>query len=215
MGRGALITLLALVALAAPASADTKDVTVANNAFSPADLTVTQGDSVTWTFAGPDTNHSVTSNTTGQGSFDSDPGNPSPNHAGGDKFSQDMIVVGEFTYFCKVHSNMTGKITVTPKVNDPNGPPADTVAPKFGTPTVSVKKRQARFTLDEDASVAVKLAGPTRKKRTIAGKSGQNALKLPRKLKPGRYTLTLRATDAAGNRSLVAKTKFRVRKPKR
>jgi plastocyanin len=211
MGRGALITLLALGALTAPASADTKDVTVANNAFSPADITVVQGDSVTWTFAGPDTNHSVTSNTTGQGSFDSDRANPFPNHAVGDKFSMDMNFPGEFTYFCKVHSNMTGKITVTPKVNDPNGPPGDTVAPRFGTPTVSVKKRRARFTLDEPAEVSVKLAGPTRKKQTIAGKSGTNVLKLPRKLKPGRYKLTLRATDAAGNRSVVAKTKFRVR----
>jgi plastocyanin len=215
MGRGALITLLALVALAAPASAADKDVTVANNAFSPADITVTEGDSVNWTFAGPDTNHSVTTNTSGQGSFDSDSGNPFPNHPVGDKFSVDMKYVGEFTYFCKVHSNMTGKITVVKKVNDPNGPPADTVAPKFGTPTVSVKKRRARFTLDEPAEVSAKLAGPIRKKQTIAGKSGTNVLKLPRKLKPGRYTLTLRATDAAGNRSPVVKAKFRVPKPKR
>jgi plastocyanin len=214
MGRGALITLLVLGAFAAPASAATVDVTVANTAFTPANLTVTQGDSITWTFAGPDTNHSVTSDTTGQGSFDSDPGNPFPNHQGGEKFSQDMTIVGEFTYHCKVHSNMTGKITVNPKINDPNPPPDDTVGPKFGTPTVSVTKRQARFTLDEDAKVTGKLAGPTRKTLKLSGKSGDNILKLPKRLKAGRYTLTLRATDAAGNKSLAVRAKFRVKKSK-
>jgi plastocyanin len=215
MGRGALITLVLFGALAAPASANDVPVTVANNAFSPAEVTVTQGDSVNWTFAGPDTNHSVTSDTTGQASWDSDPGNPFPNHTGSSRFSKEMNFPGEWTYHCKVHSNMTGKVTVNPKVNDPNPPPVDTVGPKFGTPTVSVTKRTARFTLDEDAKVAATLVGPTRKRLSLAGKSGQNVLKLPKKLKPGRYSLALRATDATGNRSLVAKVRFRVPKPKK
>jgi plastocyanin len=214
MGRGALITLVLFAALAAPASAADHAVSVGNNAFTPSEITVTQGDSVTWTFTGPDTNHSVTSDTTGQASWDSDPGNPFPNHEGSSKFSKDMNFPGEWTYHCKVHSNMTGKITVTPKVNNPNPPPEDTVAPKFGTPTVSVTKRQAKFTLDEDAKVTGTLVGPTRKRLSLAGKSGRNVLKLPKKLKPGRYALGLRATDATGNRSLVSKVRFRVPRPK-
>jgi plastocyanin len=215
MGRGAFITLVVLAVLAAPANAATVDVTVANTAFSPANITVTQGDSVTWTFAGPDTNHSVTSDGTGAGSFDSDQGVLSPNHAVGDKFSVDMNFTGEFTYHCKVHASMTGKITVQQKINNPNPPAQDTVAPKFGTPTVSVAKRVAHFTLDEDASVTAKLRGPTRKTLTAKGKSGLNLLKLPKRLKPGRYALTLRATDASGNRSTTASVKFRVPKPKK
>ena len=216
MGRGALITLALFAALAVPADAATFDVTVANNAFTPAERTVTQGDTVTWTFAGPDTNHSVTSDdAANQGAWDSDPGNPFPNHNGSSKFSKDMNFPGVFTYHCKVHSNMTGKVTVNPKFNDPNPPAQDTVAPKFGAPTVSVTKRQARFTLDENAKVTATLVGPTRKRLSIAGQAGDNVLKLPKKLKPGRYALALRATDVTGNRSLVTKVRFRVPKPKK
>jgi plastocyanin len=216
MGRGALITLVLFGALVVPANAATVDVTVANNAFAPADITVTQGDVVTWTFAGPDTNHSVTStNPEQQGSFDSDQNAISPNHQVGDKFSVDMTFSGSFDYQCKVHpTTMAGKVTVVPKTNDPNGPPGDVAPPKFGPPTVAVTKRQARFTLNEDAQVSGKLVGPTRKTLKLAGKTGPNVHKLPKKLKPGRYGLSLRATDAAGNKSIVAKVRFRVPKPK-
>lgn len=213
MGRGALIAALMLGAFAGPVHAATVDVTVRNFAFTPAALTITQGDSVTWTFAGPDTNHSTTTVAQGSGqseTWDSDPGNPFPNHQVGDKFSWNFPNPGEFAYFCKTHSTMTGKIVVRPKINDPNPPPQDVVAPKFGTPRVSVKRRQAKFTLDEDAAVSAKLVGPTRRNLSLAGRAGPNVLKLPKALKPGRYALTLRATDTAGNRSSAAKVKFRV-----
>jgi plastocyanin len=220
MGRGALITLVLFGALAVPASAADHAVTVSDFAFTDANggpnTTVTQGDSVTWTFASP--NHTVTSDdATKQGSFESDPGAATtPNHVPpNDKFSKEMNFPGEYAYHCRIHSNMTGKITVNPKINDPNPPPQDIVAPKFGTPTVAVTRRTAKFTLDEDAQVSAKLRGPTRKVLKLAGKSGPNVLKLPKKLKPGRYALSLRATDPAGNASTVARVKFRVPKPKR
>lgn len=212
MGRGALITLLLLGVAASPAHAATVDVTVAGNAYKEADIRVTQGDTVTWTFAGPDTNHSVTyTGSDQQGSFDSDPGNAFPNHQVGDKFSVDFSFAGVFPYQCKVHSNMIGRITVDPKGNNPNPPPQDLVAPRFGTPTVSVRKRQARFNLNEDAGISGKLRGPTRKTLKFDGKAGANVMKLPKRLKAGRYALVIRATDAAGNRSPATTVKFRVR----
>lgn len=212
MRRGALITLLMLCAAGAPAHAsEDPAVSVGNMRFSPADITVTQGDSVTWTFTGPDTNHSVTSDSIGQGSWDSDQNVLSPNHNVGDKFSWYMDIPGDFTYHCKVHPSMTGVVHVLPKPNDPNQPSEDTVAPTFGTPKVHVRKRTVSFTLDEDAQVTAKLTGPGRKRLTMAGKAGPNALSLPSKLRPGRYRLVMRATDAAGNRSIAARVRFRVR----
>ena len=211
MRLGGLITLLALCALTSPARAATHQVSVGNNAFSPANLTVDAGDTVTWTFVGPDTNHSTTTTGDGRTTWDSDPGNSFPNHNVGDKFSQDLNTPGDFSYFCKVHSFMTGRIVVQQKATNPFPPPDDTAPPQFGTPKVQAKRRRVTFRLDEAAQVQAKLRGPTRKTLKLAAKAGTNVLKLPKRLKPGRYALSMRATDAAGNKSLVARAKFRVR----
>src|SRR4051812_40463426 len=118
--------LLALGVAAAPASA--ADVTIKNFAFDPSTITINQGDSVTWTWAGPDTNHSVTSDPNQADSFDSDPGRTpsSADHLPGSTFAHTFNTSGTFTYICKVHSFMTGKVIV----NEPGGgPPPDTTAP--------------------------------------------------------------------------------------
>jgi plastocyanin len=218
MRLGGLVTLLALCALVTPAHAATHQVNIGNNAFvSPStgtgDLTITEGDVVTWHWVGPDTNHSTTTTNEHQTSWDSDRGNLFPNHAVGDKFSRDFPDVGEFPYFCKTHPDtMNGKIVVVRKENNPNPPTPDTVGPEFGTPKVESKRRRVTFNLDEPANVEAKLRGPTR--RTLkprTAKVGLNVLRLPRRLKPGRYALVMRATDEAGNKSVVVRVKFRVR----
>ena len=210
MRLAGLITFVAFAAMTSPASAATHQVTIANDAFTPAQLTITQGDTVTWTWAGPDTNHSTTTGAQGQTTWDSDPGNPAPNHTVGDKFSWLYPDVGEYTYFCKTHAFMTGKITVVRKVNDPNPPPQDTVAPQFGTLRIDLKRRRVRFRLNEPAAVVAKMRGPIRKTTKLSGKAGTNALKLPKRLKKGRYGINLTATDEAGNESLVARVKFTI-----
>jgi plastocyanin len=212
MRLGGLITAVAFAAAAPCADAATSQVSVGGNAFSPSELTITEGDVVTWNWVGPDTNHSTSTTNEHQTSWDSDAGNPLPDHEVGDKFSREFPDVGEFPYFCKVHSFMTGRIVVIQKQNDPNPPPPDTVAPQFGTPEVEARNRRVTFNLDEAATVEGKLRGPTR--RTLKprrGKVGINVVRLPRRLKKGRYALILRATDAAGNRSVALRTKFRVR----
>ncbi|MEA2443655.1 MAG: hypothetical protein QOJ12_947 [Thermoleophilales bacterium] len=208
MRRSATIALLVAGALAPPAEAATTNVEVARNAFTPATVTVAPGDTVTWTFAGPDTNHTTTSDPGQAETWESDPGNPSPFHVAGDTFSHTFNTAGSYSYFCRVHSFMRGTV----RVAVPGSEPPDTVAPVLASPRVSVKRSRATFKLDEAATVQAKLRGPTRRTLTMDGKAGANVLPLPR-LAPGRYVLTLRASDAAGNDAKPVSIRFAV--PKR
>jgi plastocyanin len=215
-------TLLALGATAAPAAA--ADVSIANFAFDPSTVTINQGDSVTWTWDGPDTNHSVTSDPNQADSFDSDPGRTpsSADHLPGSTFAHTFNTSGTFTYICKVHSFMTGKVVV----NGPGGePPPDTTAPaitgasakggrrcKPHARNCKAKPTTVKFTLSEDATV--KLAVPKRPKAgvTRSFKAGAHTIKLSvKKLPPGKYKLKLTATDAAGNASPAKTLKAKVR----
>jgi plastocyanin len=215
-------TLLALGATAAPALA--ADVSVANFAFTPASVTINQGDSVTWTFAGPDTNHSVTSDPGQADSFDSDPGRTptAADHIPGSTFAHTFNTSGTFTYICKVHSFMTGKVVV----NGPNGePPADTTAPaitkasatggrkcKKGARNCKAKPTTVRFRLSEDARVKLTVAKHPAANLTRSFKAGARNFRLSvKKLPPGKYTAKLTATDAAGNASPATPVKIKVR----
>src|SRR4051794_925691 len=203
-------TLLALGATAGPAAA--ADVTIKNFAFAPAAVTINQGDSVTWTWAGPDTNHSVTSDPNQADSFDSDPDGPptAADHLPGLTFAHTFNTSGTFTYLCKVHSFMTGKVVV----NGPNGePPPDTTAPAFskvsasggrkckrGAKNCKAKPTTVRFTLSEDARVKLTVPKHPAANLTRSFKAGSRNVKLSvKKLPPGKYTVKLTATDGAGN----------------
>src|SRR3954467_2831808 len=120
-----VIAVGALLALAAPASAD-QSVSISNFAFTPTTVTVAQGEAVTWTFAGPDTNHTVTASPNQAETFDSDPGTTQPLHTPGSTFQNVFKTPGTYACFCKVHDFMQAKVIVT----GPGGaPPADTTAP--------------------------------------------------------------------------------------
>jgi plastocyanin len=210
----ALSGVVTLLVVAAPAGADTVQVGVSNFAFAPAEVKVQQGDVVTWTWNGPDTNHSTTTHEQGQTTWDSDAKNSSPDHQVGDKFSKEFVILGEFDYFCKVHPTiMTGHVSVGERVQDPTVPVSpDTVAPSFGTLRISLKARRVTFNLDEAAVVEGKLRGPKGYRRTLrlAGRVGTNRLRLPTRLRPGRYSMKMIATDKVGNESLPASVKFRL-----
>jgi len=98
--------LVGLLLVAAPqlAAAATSEVTVkiANFTFSPADLTITPGTTVTWV-NNDDIPHAVveTEKTFRSKALDTD-----------NKFSFTFTNPGEFSYFCSLHPHMTGKITV-------------------------------------------------------------------------------------------------------
>src|SRR3712207_9096284 len=92
--RLALGALIAFGLLAAPARA--ADVNIGGFEFSPSSVTINQGDSVTWHFDGPDTNHSVTSDAGQADSWDSDPGrNPTAaDHPPGSTYARQFAVAG-------------------------------------------------------------------------------------------------------------------------
>jgi plastocyanin len=202
---------------AAPASAASADVNIGGFAFSPSSVTINQGDTVTWHYAGPDTNHSVTSDPGQADSWDSDPGKSptAADHPPGTTFARQFATPGTFTYFCKVHSNMHGTVVVKGGDGGPGPPPADTTPPTLSKVSAKAVKRPKpvvlRFTLSEDATVKVK--GPKKASLTRAFTAGAHKVKLStRKLKAGRrYKLVLTATDAAGNVSRPVTRSVRVK----
>src|SRR5256714_10834172 len=206
-----LITLavLAFGAFAAPAQA--ADVKIQNFSFMPASVTIGQGGSVTWTWAGPDTNHSVTSNG-GQGdSWDSDPGKTpsSLDHPPGDTFSHTFNTPGTFTYLCKVHSFMTGKVIVKAPGGADTTPPALSKVSatggrkcKKGQKNCKGRPTTLRFKLSEPGTVKVKVPKHNGANVTRSAKAGSNTIKFSTsKLPPGKWSLNLSPTDASRDTS--------------
>jgi plastocyanin len=79
------------------------NVTIQGDAFSPSNLTVKVGDTVTW-INNDNHDHTVTSDT---GAFNSG------NIANGSTFSFTFNTVGTYSYHCSIHTSMTGTIVVT------------------------------------------------------------------------------------------------------
>ena len=77
-------------------------VSMKSQSFSPSDLTIDKGATVTWT-NNDSTTHTVTAD---GGAFSS--GNLAP----GKTFNYTFSQTGTFSYHCTIHSNMKGTITV-------------------------------------------------------------------------------------------------------
>lgn len=110
-----------------PVRAADQAVAIEDFLFSPEDLTIEVGDTVTWTNL-DSFSHTATS-TSGPASFDSG------NLATGDTFSFTFDTAGTYEYFCEIHPNMIGSITVTAA--------AATVAPSASTPASSAPAASA------------------------------------------------------------------------
>lgn len=92
-------------ATTAPSSAGgANTVTVGNNFYSPADITVAQGTMVTWQWAANDVSHTVT--------FDDGQSSPTQNSG---SYSRTFMTAGTFPYHCMIHGAavMHGSVTVT------------------------------------------------------------------------------------------------------
>jgi plastocyanin len=200
------LALLAVLTLAAPVSiaqGTTSDhaVTISGYAFAPGAVTVNVGDTVTWHYAGPDTNHSVTTEQGQPETFDSDPGREptSFDHLAGSTYRHTFTVAGVIHYFCKVHPGMRAAITVV----GPEAPPvADTVKPALGVVGVTRRggRTSLRLTLSEQARVtAVLRRGGNRLTVVRSLRKGTSSLRLPSGLRAGRYAVAVSARDAAGN----------------
>lgn len=84
----------------------TNTVTIKDMAFSPANITVKKGTTVTWTNQ-DSTSHTVTE-TDGKTGPNSQPLDQ------GQSFTFTYNQTGTFNYHCSIHSEMTGSVTVTP-----------------------------------------------------------------------------------------------------
>jgi plastocyanin len=108
--RALLAFLVCLpLALASPAYAATRMVSVADFAFTPQRTTAAQGDTVEWRFAGPST-HTAT-DLTGMGLFDS--GHKAP----GTVFDFVFAAAGSYPYECTIHPSMQGQVVVPLRVS--------------------------------------------------------------------------------------------------
>lgn len=83
------------------------EVVIQGMTFSPANINVTVGTTVTWTNKDSYA-HTVTSGTTGSPSGLFDSGNLGSNGTFSFKFNS----AGTFPYYCRIHSSMSGTITV-------------------------------------------------------------------------------------------------------
>jgi LPXTG-motif cell wall-anchored protein len=92
-------------------AAATKSVTISDFEFSPAEITIQQGDTVTWTNDGP-TAHSATAS---DGSFDT-----GIFSAGGSR-SRTFDEAGTFAYICTPHPNMHGTVVVEASTSGDTG----------------------------------------------------------------------------------------------
>jgi plastocyanin len=112
-----LVTLVLTLAIAAasPASTDL-EVSIVSRAYQPATLTVTAGQTVTWT------NHALTPHTVTAvgGQFDSGRIDP------GESFTVTFATPGTFAYTCTIHPSMHGSVVVLAAGASP-GAPAEAV----------------------------------------------------------------------------------------
>ncbi len=110
---------------AAPAAASTKSVEAMGYKFSPASLTISVGDTVTWT------NHDTAPHnivvTDGPEKF------TSPTLQTGQTFSHTFTQAGTYSYYCSIHPDMKATITVTGSA--PTTPGTPTAPPT--TPTTA------------------------------------------------------------------------------
>jgi plastocyanin len=112
-----LLGVLASVLLGvAPAWAQTAAVSATDNEFSPEEIEVEAGTTITWTNNG-DAPHTVTAD---NGSFES--GNMDP----GDEFSETFSEQGRYPYYCEYHGapdgqGMSGVVVVSGGGNGGNG----------------------------------------------------------------------------------------------
>jgi plastocyanin len=115
--------LLVTMALAAPVFAATIVVNIADKTFAPADVVVAAGDTVTWTVTKSiGEPHTVTSGESGPDAgkeFDSGIGDSSKLRDTGGTFSWTFEKAGTYAYFCQIHADMKGSVTVLAEAGAP------------------------------------------------------------------------------------------------
>jgi plastocyanin len=230
------LAVLAALVVAVPAGAVSRKVGIGNFQWTPGQITVDRGDSVTWFWVGPDTQHSVTGLSANALSLDSDPGNGAPDHAPGDTFKLTFDQPGVYEFHCKLHAIVRGSVVVTdtPGTGAPS-PDADPVLALDITPPELTDARwstsvmaygrgaELRYTLDEPSrlvfDVLRKRGGHWRLVGTkrFSGHVGWNTWDFGghlrgHRLPPGRYRGLLVGIDADNNHTGDVSVPFRVKR---
>ena len=214
MVRRLALTAAALAALtaAAPAGAVSRKVAIGDFRWSPGTVTVDRGDSVTWFWVGPDTQHSVTGLSANAAAIDSDPGSGAPDHATGDTFTARFDAPGTYELHCKLHALVRGTVVVAdrPGTGGPSPDPDPQVVADFVAPELTQVRwagRELRYTLDERARIVFDVMrsrpGVDRlvTTRRFRGHIGWNRWRFGGRQERGRYYALLVAIDAANNRT--------------
>jgi plastocyanin len=160
-----LMVCCAVLFPAAPAHASTHQVMIHNYAYSPASLTIAQGDTVTWT--NMDTAQHDVKVTNGPVAFSS------PLLAQGKSWSYTFSTAGSYSYICSVHPDMKGSVSVnavapaTPQVTAtaaaPSAPRHTVTTAAAATPKVSTRAQPTRgVTSSAQAAAAVTAPVTTR-----------------------------------------------------
>jgi plastocyanin len=109
--RRTILAVAAVMLLCSSAFATEYFVSIPGFEFSPANLTINEGDVVTWT-----NDHTINHTTTSaDGGVEWDSGTLAP----GESFSHTFTTSGSYDYLCTIHPSMTGNITVDPLDNVP------------------------------------------------------------------------------------------------
>ena len=198
-----VLSLLPAAAVAAPAT-----VSVVDDAFTPANVAIAPGETVTWTWDAGGHNVRVTE---GPVRFDS-----GFKDAGG-TFSKALPTEGTYRYVCDAHSGMRGVVTVgsgTAPAPTPSGSTAaSAAAPRLSSVAVA---RHAELWLRSSAAGRVRariLRGRRVVRRTtLAVVAGANHISLDvRGLRLGRHRLVLGSGRARQVRRLVVTARSRRR----
>jgi plastocyanin len=222
LARIASLTVLTLLALAAPAAADQQITAGPVDTFTTPSPSMAQGERLT--FLNNDfASHTVTADgkgTDGKPLFDTG----TVAGSGASKFVEgsQFLTTGSYPFHCEIHPFMTGKLTVTAD-GTPAARPADTTKPKvtvsFPKQTlagiVKAKKVNVRIGADEPAGASVTVTAKVGKKsftlptakttlktattRTLSVKLSSSAQKAFAKAKSVSFAAAGQATDAAGN----------------
>ncbi|MEV8436199.1 cupredoxin family copper-binding protein [Actinosynnema sp. NPDC051121] len=116
--------LLVLSAPAATAQSQGHEIPIARYAYQPAEMTVRVGETVTWTNQDQAPHDVVT--TAGPAVLQS------PLLAQGQSWSFTFTVPGDYDYYCSVHPDMRGRVTVLP--DETTAPPPAVEQPQAANP---------------------------------------------------------------------------------
>lgn len=222
MVRRLALSAAALVLVApAPAAAVSRKVAMGDFRWSPRTVTIDRGDSVTWFWTGPDTQHSVTGLSPNAAGIDSDPRRGVPFHPLGDRFTVRFDEPGTYELHCKLHAIVRGTVVVTEQqgTGAPSPDPDPPVAGDFVAPELTQVRwvgRELRYTLDERARIVFDVMRPRPGvdrlvlTRRFRGHIGWNRWRFDGRLRPGRYYALLVAVDAANNHTADVRVPLRV-----